>query len=78
MLAPNLKQRYAVIDLRVFPTQSLSILSASLKPFEEADVITRGIPEIPRNHAHRVPGRVPVGSFLPEVAVPPAFTTPYS
>jgi hypothetical protein len=42
----------------------------TLCALEQAHLLARRIPELPCDHTGRVPGRVPVGSCSPEIAMP--------
>jgi hypothetical protein len=71
VLAPNPKQRDAVVNFCI-PPQPTSTLSAAatLEAPQESDLDTWRIPELPGHHAGAVPDRVLVGTTAPEVDVP--------
>src|SRR5215831_3827292 len=71
MLTPHAEQRHAVIDFRRFPQASagLSALPILQSP-EDARIVARCGPKIPRNYAGGVPDGIPVRAAIPQVHVP--------
>src|SRR5258707_9465565 len=71
MLAPDAKERHAVIDFRGLP-QALSGFGAAprLQSLEQAHLVARCVPELPGRDAGGVPGSVAVRPSVPQVDVP--------
>src|SRR5262249_12992553 len=71
MLLEHPEQRHAVIDLGGLE-EPLAALAAAplLQSPEEAHVVAWRAPELPRDHADRMPGRVAVWSCMPQVGMP--------
>src|SRR5580700_4216675 len=71
MLAPDLKQRHAVVDLRGLPQASAALAAtARLQAAQQTRFAARRIPELPGDHAGAVPGGILIRSGAPQVDVP--------
>src|SRR5215467_9988019 len=71
MLVPHPEQRHAVVDLRRLPQAPAGLSAAPLlQALEDARMIARRGPKIPRNHAGGVPDGFPVRAAIPKVDVP--------
>ena len=70
-LAPDAKQRHAVVDLGGFPKPPAQLRAPSrLQAPEHAVVVARRVPKPPRHHAGGVPVQPCGSSAVPQVAVP--------
>src|SRR5580698_6917191 len=71
MLAPDPKQRHAVIDLRGLPQASAALAAtARLQATQQTRFAARRIPKLPGDHAGAVPGGILIWSGTPQVDVP--------
>jgi hypothetical protein len=71
VLAPNSKQRDAVVDFGAFPQPPAALAAAPpLQPPEKPRVAIRRVPKLPRDHAGAVPVRIHVSATIPQIGMP--------
>jgi len=71
VLAPNPKQRNAVVNFGALPQPSAALAAAPpLQPSEEPGVAIRHVPKLPRDHTGAMPVRVHVSAAVPQIDMP--------
>jgi hypothetical protein len=71
VLAPNPKQRDAVVNFGALPQPSAALAAAPpLQSPEELGVAIRRVPKLPRDHAGAVPVRIHIGAGIPQIDMP--------
>src|SRR5580700_5258798 len=71
MLAPDLKQRHAMVDLGGLPQAPATLAAtARLQAAQQTRFAARRVPELPGDHAGAVPGGVLVRAAAPQIDMP--------
>src|SRR5580700_1745262 len=71
MLAPDLKQRHAMVDLGGLPQAPATLAAtARLQAAQQGRFAARRVPELPGDHAGAMPGGVLVRAAAPQIDMP--------